>query len=170
MNSMIKRIWKEPVGSSVISSIIIGILTLIGIKVKSNYDDKSFNETFNWTIDYQVKLSYVIGIIILLLIIRAIFKSKNDYYNRKQRKLRKFNYTVDPDLGIRSEWGVYFGDYGKPFIADLEFYCTEHGEAPIRFNHNCNIKECKNSRINLDEYKVKNHLESLVINEWNKIK
>lgn len=167
---MIKKIWKDPVGSKVISWIIIGLLTLIIVKVKSHYDDKSFAETFNSLINYQIKLFYVVSGIILFIISRLIFKRKKGFFNKSQKQLRTFNNTTDANQGIRNEWTVYFGDNGKPFITDLEFYCTEHGDVPLRFyGNNCSMNGCKNSNLNVDEYRVKNHLESLVINEWNKM-
>ena len=168
---MLKKIWKDSVGSKVISWLIIGVLTIVGLKIKSYYDKKSFAETFNWLVNFEIKLVYGIGAIIVFLILRKLFKPKKRYYNRSQRKLKKFNNNTDLEQGVRNEWTVYFGSNGKPFISDLEFYCTEHGEAPLRFyGNNCSMRGCKNSGLNVNQELAKNHLESLVINEWNKIK
>jgi len=168
---MIKKIWKDPVGSKVISWLIIGVLTLIALKIKSHYDDKSFRETLDWLINYQTKLIYIVLGIITYITIRFIFKRKKNFYSKKQRQLREFNHMTDSNQGVRNEWTTYFGSNGKPFITDLEFYCTGHGDAPLRFyGSNCSVNGCKNSRLNVSEHRVKNHIESLVINEWNKIK
>lgn len=172
---MIKKIWKDSVGSKVIAWLIIGILTFIGVKVKSYYDEKSFSETLNLLMDYQVKLIHIIIALVSILFLRwiykLIFKKEKNYYSKKQRQLKEFNTMTDTQQGIRNEWTVWFGSNGKPFISDLEFFCTEHGDAPLRFyGNNCSMNGCKNSRLNINEHALKNYIESLVINEWNKIK
>ena len=56
---MIKRIWNDRVGSIVISSLIIGALPLIGIKIKSSYDEKSFVETLSFLMAYFIYMTYL---------------------------------------------------------------------------------------------------------------
>lgn len=172
---MIKKIWKDSVGSKIISWLIIGILTLISVKVKSYYDEKTFSETLNFLMNYQVRLIHIIMVLISILLLRwfyiLIFKKEKSNYSKKQLQLREFNSMTDTQQGIRNEWTVWFGSNGKPFISDLEFFCTEHGDVPLRFyENNCSMRDCKNSRLNVNEDVIQNHIESLVINEWNKIK
>ena len=172
---MIKRIWNDRVGSIVISSLIIGALPLIGIKIKSSYDEKSFVETLSFLMDYPVKLIHIIIGLIAIMLLRwiysLIFKKKKSHYSKKKLQLKEFNHMTDAQQGVRNEWTVWFGTNGKPFISDLEFFCAEHGDAPLRFyGNNCSMHGCKNSRLNVNEHVIKNHIESLVINKWNKIK
>lgn len=167
---MIKKIWNDPVGSKIIASSILGLLGLIGIAIKSNYDEKSFYETFIWLVKFPIPLFYIVLSLIIIFIIYKIAKRKKNYYSPKQRKLREFNSSIDNEAGIKSEWTVYFYNNGKPFITDLEFFCLLHDEVPIRFFGNrCSHIGCKNSVLEFNEYEIKNHLESFVLNEWNKL-
>jgi len=167
---MLKKIWNDPVGSKVISWVIIGVLTLIGVGIKSSYDEKSYYETFVWLMTFPIPVYFLLVSITLLLLLRHWFKRKKQFYNAKQRKLRQFNCSDDPEQNIRTEWTVYFGMNGKPYISDLEFFCLEHGEAPIRlFGNRCSHVGCKNSILKFNEFELKNYFESLVLNEWNKL-
>lgn len=177
---MIKKIWNDSVGSKVIASIIIGALSFVVIKIKSSVDEKTFEETFSLLINYQVKLIYLVLGFILFLVIRSLyrffFRKKKDEQREggqslAEKKITSINNLIDSKQGIRNEFTVYIGDNGKPFITDLEFYCTKHENVPLRFyGNNCPISRCENSFLNLDEYKVKNHIESILIDKWNKIK
>lgn len=172
---MIKKIWKDSVWSKVFAWIIISVLTFIGVMIKSHYDENSFTETFNFLLNYQVKLIYVVLAIVAFLLSRwlykLIFKKEKGYYSKSQEQLRKSNNMTDTQQGVRHEWTVHFRSDGKPFITDLEFYCTEHGDVPEKFyGLNCSRKGCKNSLLMVDTHKVKNRIESVLINDWNKIK
>jgi len=167
---MIKKIWKDPVGSKIISWLIIGAITLFGLKIKSSYDNESLKQTIYNLINFRVKVLYILIAVIIAYILFKIFKSKKSRYSKKQRKLRDFNKSLDNEQGLLFKWVVYFKSNGNPFITDLEIFCTEHGEVPIRFvENNCSINGCKNSRLNIDTYKTENHVDSIVVNEWDKM-
>lgn len=167
---MIKKIWNDPVWSKIIASSILGVITLIGIFIKSNYDEKSFYETLIWLVKYPIQLFYILLLFLIGFSVQKIFKLKKNFYSSKQRKLRGFNFTIDIEAGIKSEWTVSFNSNGKPFITDLEIYCMEHGDVPLRFFGNkCSTVGCKNSRLHFNEFEIINHLESYVLNEWNKL-
>lgn len=164
---MIKKIWKDPVGSKIISWLIIGAITLIAIKIKSSYDNESLKQTFYNLINFKVKIIYILICILIAYILFKIFKTKKSGYSKSQKKLRDFNKSLDKEQGLLLKWVVYFKRNGNPFITDLEIFCNEHGEVPIRFvGNNCSVRGCKNSRLNIDTYKVENHVESIVVNEW----
>lgn len=118
-----------------------------------------------------LSITIFIGLSILIYFILKRFVQKDTIYNRKQRQLRKIDKMVDIQNGLLFRWGVYF-DYGsKPFISDLETYCTKHGEPPIRFvNNRCTYQDCTNHRQAINTHHVKNHIESDLINRWEKIK
>ena len=171
---MLKKIWTDPVWSKVISVGIIGVLTLCYTKFLSVTEKLTFNEAFNKTLEIKVAVIYVFLAIVvywvLKFIYRKIFKKEKAYYSAKQQKLRPFNKTTDPNTGILFRWGVYF-DYDTPFIADLTAFCTKHGETPIRFiNNRCPFNDCANSHNRIDEYAVKNLIESDLIERWEKMK
>ena len=167
---MFKKIWNDSVGSKLISTAIIGVFAFIGVFVKSYYDEKSFTETINLIINYKVKLIIILLIFFGLFLFYWIFKRNFSFLNLGKIKLKTFNSITDKNTGIRYEWSIFFDLNGKPFIDDLEFFCVEHEELPLRlFGTSCQDDNCKNSKIELDFYKTKNYLESLVMNEWRKI-
>ena len=165
---MIKKIWKDPVWSKVIAVGIIALISLIYAKIKSVSDEISFVDALKSLLDIKISVVYAIGIIIAFLILRRLFKKKDGYYSAKQEKLRQFNKTTDPNTGIQFKWGVYF-DYDTPFIGDLTAFCTKHDGPPIRFmNDRCPIQGCENSNNRIDNYAVKNFIESDLIDRWEK--
>ena len=167
---MFKKVWTDPVWSKVISAAIIGLATFIYAIVKSRIDNVSIGEVYEGFLQLKVRIIYVIGGLILFLILKSLTKKKSkSYYSNKQQKLREFNKTTDQDTGIMFRWGVYF-DYDKPFISDLEAYCTKHEGSPIRFvGNSCPLNNCENHRQNINLHFVKNHIESVLIDNWDKI-
>ena len=118
---------------------------------------------------YQILIFLVFATAIFLLGQKFLGK-KDQFYSKKQRKLRSYNKTTDPDTGILFRWVVYF-DYDAPFISDLTAFCTKHGETTLRFiNNNCPVNDCTNSNNRIDGYAVKNLIESDLIDRWEKIK
>jgi len=171
---MIKKIWSDPVWSKVISVGIIGLLTLGYTKILSLTEEITFKEAFNKILEIKIAVVYVfIAIVafwILKFFFKRIFKKEKSIYSKKQQDLRSFNKTTDPNTGILFRWGVYF-NYGTPFIADLTAFCTKHGATPIRFiNNRCPFHDCTNSHNRIDEYAVKNFIESDLIDRWEKMK
>lgn len=144
--------------------------------------DKIWGNSINWeqfkigkflSIEFSLgKILIFIGLCILIYLIGKKYLIGNkDYYSKKQKKLRKYNNSNDPDVGILSRWKVYFDSYGTPSIAELNLFCTKHDEAPIRFMHNsCPIKNCENNHSQYNKYELKNIIESKLIDKWEKMK
>lgn len=171
---MLKKIWSDSVWSKVIASAIIGLSLIVYTKIESISKEITFAESLKIILDIKISVVYVIGIILVFLILNSIikkfFKSKNSYYSKKQKKLREFNKIADIEMGLLYKWNVYFEQNGTPFIADLTGFCTKHGKAPLKLiNNKCPIRDCDNYRINLDESLAKNHIESLILNDWDEI-
>lgn len=171
---MLKKIWSDSVWSKVIASAIIGIAIIIYSKIESITNNISFSESFGKIVDIKVSIVYVIGFLLTFLIINSVVKKlypKNkSHYNKKQLKLKEFNRIRDDEQGLLYKWRVYFKSNGEPAIIDATGFCTKHSDAPIKLiNGNCPMRDCENSRIHLDEYRTENHIESLVLNEWDKI-
>ena len=168
---MLKKIWLDSVWSKVIASAIIGLSLIIYTKIESVSKEITFKESLKILFEIKISVVYVVGLILVFLILKSIIKkfvySKNSYYNKKEKKLREFNRIEDKELGLLYKWRIFFKLGGTPSIAELTGFCTKHSGAPIKLvNGNCPIRDCDNNRINLDEYLTKNHIESMVINEW----
>ena len=128
-----------------------------------------FNDALKQILEIKIAIVYVIAILIIYWITKIFFKKEINYYTKKQEKLRDFNKTIDQSSKILYKWVVYFDDE-TPFIADLTAFCTKHGEMPIRFmDDSCPIRDCENSRQQINKYAVKNLIESDLINRWEKI-
>ncbi|HHT9146120.1 MAG: hypothetical protein Q7J76_08240 [Candidatus Brocadiaceae bacterium] len=166
----LSKIWNDPVWSKVIAVAIVASVSLIYATVQNKTEGVSFADSFKKILDLKVKIIYIAGAIIIYLIGKRIFKRKDSFYNRKQTKLREFNKLEDKQNFILYRWGVFF-DYETPFISDLTPFCTRHDATPIRFvGSSCPIAGCNNNRQQINLHLAKNHIESVLIDEWEKTK
>src|SRR5690554_4711930 len=113
---MMKQVWKDPVWSKVISVGILAVLSLIYAKTKSAIEDITFSQAFQSIFDTKIRIIYIIGIIILFLILKRVFKREGSLYSSKQKKLREVNNSLNQETNILFRWEVYF-DYNTPFIS-----------------------------------------------------
>lgn len=168
LKSMLKKIWNDPVGSKVISVGIVGIISIIFAYVQSLVQGITFQESVVKLYNLKVRVVYVFLGLIVILIVRHFFKERG-IYSRKENRLRKFNNMAIEKHDILLRWGVYFELDGTPFISDPTPFCAKH-QPPIRFvNGTCPIRDCENSKQKLYGYAVKNHIESMLIDKWEKI-
>lgn len=172
---MIKKIWKDSVGSRIIAWLFILILTAAGMKAKSWFDETSFSEIFQYIINLEIRLIYVLAFIFVYSIVSKLLSTKeiideDEVEYGKEDILRKFNKLEDSEKNILIKWNVHFDLSGNPFISDLTFFCTNHGEVPVRYIFDyCNVNGCKNARKKLNKYDVENGIESMVLHEWDKL-
>ena len=147
--------------------------------------DKIWGNSINWAkiktlkigdllnSEVDIKLYHIILFLVLAALIYFIAKKRmaeKPFYSTKQQKLREYNEETDTESEILFRWAVYF-DYNTPFIADLESYCTKHPGVPIRFvGGRCPYYDCPNSRNRINDHLVKNHIESVLIDRWRKMK
>lgn len=169
---MIKKFWNDPVWSKVIAVGIVALITLISTKLYSVSKGISFKEAIDKILEIKIAVVYVIFALIVYWIFSRIFRKvfikEKTYLNIKQEKFKTFNRMTDPSTGILLKWGVYFDD-DSPFIDDLTAFCTKHGNPPIRFiNECCPMQGCENSFQRIDEYTIKNYIESDLIDRWEK--
>ncbi|ARV13961.1 hypothetical protein [Polaribacter sp. SA4-12] len=164
---MFKKIWKDPVGSKIIAWSIIGLIGLTSIKITSFVKGITFNEVLKIIYDFKVRIIYVLIVLFLIFIFIRVIKRKKSYYSKTQKKIMKFNKKLDEETEISYKWNVYFKTNGNPSITDLEMFCNKHNDVPLRFITNrCPVKSCENSRIRISESRIKNNIESILINNW----
>lgn len=169
--SVLSRIWKDPVGSKIISVAIIGLISFIYALIVREKDGVTFHDTFSKIYDLKLNVVYIICAILIYLIVKPLLKKEKPYYSKKQGELREFNKQRDDQNGILFKWDVYFDHSENPFIGDLTLFCTKHDEIPIRFMDNkCPINGCLNNRKSINLYFVKNAIESGLIARWDIIK
>lgn len=167
---MIKKIWNDPVWSKVISVGIIGLISFVYLTIKSKVDGISLQESLQNLIELKVRLLYVVVVVLIYIIGKSVLARKKGFFTRKQERLRRYDRNEDIQRRILYRWTVWFDD-DRPFISDLEVFCTRHDGAPIRFvNGHCPVNDCDNNHINMDYHLTKNHIESILIDQWDKIK
>lgn len=79
LKRVIKNIWKDSVGGNLIATALIAILTLLYNFIVSRYKNISFKEVFIdfWT--YQIDLWIVLLLILTIVVLYSITKSKFKY-------------------------------------------------------------------------------------------
>ncbi|MFD2907874.1 hypothetical protein ACFSX9_03905 [Flavobacterium ardleyense] len=88
MTEKIKKVWKDPVGSKLISAGIIGLLSIIYFSLKSLYNDKSFIENLKGFVNYQISILHLIFILLGILIVWIIW-----IVIKKNRRPKSAEYT-----------------------------------------------------------------------------
>jgi len=79
MKKLIKKIWKDSVGSNLIASALLAIFSLIFSLIKSFTDQIDFKSAFIdfWTI--KIELWLIISLIILIVVATKIFKKNKQF-------------------------------------------------------------------------------------------
>ena len=175
---MLSKIWKDPVWSKVIASCIIGATLLLYAALQERNKAIPFADTFSSILKSEIRVSniliclsvFYIGKWTLGTIAKERITKEPSIYNKKQQQVRKFNKIEDKELQVAYRWEIYFDMAGKPFISDLDAFCLNHGETPIRFmDGRCPQIGCENHRKSFSEHIAKNHIESMILNEWDKL-
>jgi len=105
--NLFKKIWADPVGSGLISAIIFAGGSASYISIKSNYQDKTFNEVLHEILALQLDLKTVLLIVIPLVVIHLFLLSFRFKYSdsTKQSDIELFkvikNTYLDQDITIR---------------------------------------------------------------------
>jgi hypothetical protein len=169
---MFKRIWKDPVWSKVIAGVLLAVGSLIYALIKSSVANISVKTTLQGLFEINIRVLYILLIILFWLIIRAIFWQNGSYLTRKKRKfLRHVRGSLDDDgTGLIFKWTNRFnGD--KPVISDLKAYCNLHDKVPFNLvNARCPASSCPNSVHGIDFEKTLAVLESYLVEAWEKEK
>lgn len=79
LKRVIKNVWKDSVGGNLIATVLIAILTLLYNFIVSRYKNISFNEVFIdfWT--YQIDLWIILLLILMIIVLYSLTKSKFKY-------------------------------------------------------------------------------------------
>jgi hypothetical protein len=111
---------------------------------------------------------FVLLSVIIFLLLRPLLRVET-FYSRKQKKLRKMDHSDDQKNGLLYRWKVDFEWTGKPFISDLEIFCTKHG-TPRRFvEDRCPVPDCINHNQAVNMKFIHNHWDSYLVRQWESI-
>ncbi len=159
----LRKIWNDSVGSKVIATGIIWLITSVSIWIYGLIVKISFKDAWVYFYNMKVPLFWVLMIVFTIWILRATFKklhSKNtnndSIYTVAQLELKKYN---QKQVGnILWKWQVNFDEfeYEQPKIYDLQPYCTLHN-TPLKMravsNYECPHPNCLNHFPISDMYK-----------------
>jgi hypothetical protein len=173
MKKLFIAIWKDPVGSKVISAGIIGLLIYLYALTLKLLSGISISNTISKIAFYEIKLWIILvavfSLFLITVFIQKIKAKKPTEHERKIEKIKKFTETKDDIRNILFRWKVGFYQ-GMPCIYNLNPFCKNHGNIPIKYiGTQCPHITCTNSRNPLDLEKTKNHIESILIQYWNDI-
>jgi len=175
---MLSKIWKDPVWSKVIASSIIGTALLVHAAIQEKTKAISFTDTFSRILNFEAKISSILICLAIFYISKWTLNTltkedtnkKLSIYSKTQQQLQKFNKIEDKESQVLYRWEVYFDMSKKPFISELDAFCLKHGETPIRFmGDRCPQNGCENHRKSFSEHIAKNHIESILLNKWDKL-
>jgi len=121
----------------------------------------------------QVSVLSILVFAVLSVIIYLLLKpllQRETFYSRKQKKIRKIDHSDDPKSGLHYKWKVDFEWTGKPFVTNLEIFCTKHGNTPQKFVENrCPVPDCINHNQAVNRKFIHNHWDSYLVRQWEQI-
>ena len=128
-------------------------------------------DNWRWLVEPKVSiLSIIIFVSVLILVVRG---TKRFYRGGQENYLKKLNSHIDAEHGIKITWDVGIGTIYNidPFAYNIKMFCIKHGEVPLRMIHGCcPDSSCLNHRASLNEYLIKNKIESMLLHERDKLK
>ncbi|MBQ0128239.1 MAG: hypothetical protein KBT57_00225 [bacterium] len=157
-------------GGIVLSVILERVFNLIPI-------EKLFNsEKWSWLIQSRFNIiDLIVFVIILVVVFICIAKfssKKNDQQKLKiEKRLKKLNSIEDNKAGIKVTWDMYMGSMhdNDPHPYNIRLFCTKHN-FPLLMQHGCcTDPNCPNAHAQCDERAIENTIESLLLNEQNKL-
>lgn len=115
---MIKKIWKDPVGSKIISVIIIGVGSSLWSIISAMINKINFTDAWVDFWNLQLKLWWVAIILIVYIIV--------EFIRTKQTKKDFLNYTQGEWSGTKWEWSwLYDRETNKYKISNLHMLCPQ---------------------------------------------
>ena len=170
MKNIIK--WVLAIGLSGI--LVQPIQWLLGLIPWGNFVSE---ENWTWFIIPRFNFLSVALLVILLIGISYLLKllsklNKKNVSKKKEAELKKINTYIDENEGVKITWEVCSESLSdsNPFAYNIQFFCTKHGRIPIRMiNGRCGNPNCPNADKSLNEYSIKNNIESILIDAKNKI-
>ena len=131
-------------------------------------------ESWEWMFLPKFSILNIIFFIILLLAVYSIgylllIHRKNIVIN----ELKSLNYLVDDENCFKVTWDVGIGTIYNhdPFAYNIQFFCLRHGELPLRMQNGCcQDATCPNCSLYINETKMKNYIESLLLKKQQDLK
>ena len=158
------------IGAILLSAILERIFSLIPV------EDLFTSEKWKWLVQDRFNIIDLILFVVLLIIvficITAFESNKSDRKKtRIKKQLQKMNSFTDDNAGIKVSWDIYMGTISDndPHPTNIRLFCTKH-TIPLLMQHGrCTDLSCPNSLTQYDEHAIKNSIESMLLNEQEKL-
>ena len=157
-------------GGIVLSVILERIFNLIPIEELFN------SEKWSWLIQDRFNmidlLLFIMILAIVFVCIAIIGSKKSDKRKTKiEKHLKKINSIMDDEAGIKVTWDMYMGSMydHDPHPYNIRIFCTKHEMPLLMQNGCCTDYNCPNAHAQYDKQAIKNTIESLLLNERDKI-
>ncbi len=139
--------------------------------------EKWFNsDKWNWIIQDRFNFIDLVIFIVLLTIIFTIFaifeSKKGDRQMAKiKKRLEKNKTIIDEKNGIKITWDVAMPSIynPNPHPYNINVFCTKHNTPLLMEDGRCSDMRCPNTHKQCNEAVIKNYIESLLLNEWEKL-
>lgn len=135
LKRVIKNIWKDSVGGNLIATVLIAVLTLLYNFIVSRYKNISFKEVFIdfWT--YQIDLWIVLLLILTIIVLYSLTKSKFKYDEETLALDRAFfnqirNWEGMVDLVLEIKAHGFSGSSVKMELVETMISIREESEKP----------------------------------------
>ena len=167
---------KREVLIALVSIAISGILNepIIAAFKMIPWDKIISTESWEWIFLPKFSILNIIFFIVLLVAVYYIvylllIHRKNVVIN----ELKSLNCFVDDENCVKVTWDVGIGTkYNHdPFAYNIQFFCLRHGELPLRMQNGCcQDATCPNSSLCINERKMTNYIESLLLKKQQDLK
>ncbi|MCX4302052.1 MAG: hypothetical protein OSJ35_07465 [Alistipes sp.] len=133
---------------------------------------KIFEQTkWEWVIENRFNIIEMIIFTISLIIIIGVFRLKKSRENAIEKKLKANNNFENPELGLKVTWDMYMGTiYDRdPHPCNIKIYCTKHPIPLLMKSGCCMDSDCQNANAHFDEKRIKQLIQSYLLNEQDKL-
>ena len=100
-----------------------------------------------------------------------MFRLKKSRENAIEKKLKANNNFENPELGLKVTWDMYMGTiYDRdPHPCNIKIYCTKHPIPLLMKSGCCMDSDCQNANAHFDEKRIKQFIQSYLLNERDKL-
>lgn len=164
MKDMISKIWKDPVGSTLISVGILGVLGYLGNFLSDGWVLSALWTIWDWIV---ICLFFRIAVIWILCGLSVIVAGLYVYI-RLRLKFEESNimpflsYTEDVFDGYKFRWEYRKGYFGKYEISNLTLLCPKC-ETPMHSNYNGHDCPRCNHQVYTSALKTWEKIEAIIV-------
>lgn len=174
---MFKKIWKDPVGSDLISTVIGVTGAFIITFMYSLFTDMNVKDLILklWNLDIKLGIALVTFSLLLIAfsVIKNVLKPKLSKIERLEILFsEKYNKILYTDLNITCRFTAFIDEYNNyPAIHDLRVYCNKHDpECLLTEYRGCRYQGCNNMPTGYSENAITQQIEAYLLKEWEKMK